>query len=188
MKRTCVTLLGAVLLVAGCESASKKPVEATRGGTDVRADLPQTPGLAAPKDARLLMRVSAKGDQIYTVKMGTNGKPEWSAATPDAKLFDEKGKEVGVHGKGPSWTLADGGTVVGELPPVKKAVVDPSAVPWLEINAKPGSAMGSMKEVTIIQRVKTTGGVPEAGELNEGNMGKEFRVPYTAEYLFYGAK
>src|SRR5712671_3130881 len=178
MKRTCVRLLGAVLLVAGCESNSKKPVEATRAGADVRADLPQTPGLAAPMDARLLMRVSAKGDQIYTVKIGANGKPEWSAATPDAKLFDEKGKEVGVHGKGPSWTLADGGTVTGQLPPVKKAVIDSSAVPWLEINAKPGSAAGSMKDVTIIQRVKTMGGVPPNGELSEPNVGKEFRVPY----------
>jgi hypothetical protein len=138
-----------------------------------------------PKDARLLMRVSARGDQIYTVKAGANGKPEWSPATPDAKLFDDKGKEIGTHGKGPHWTLADGGTVIGQLPPARKAVIDASAVPWLEINAKPGSATGSMKDVTIIQRVKTMGGVPPNGELSEPNVGKEFRVPYTAEYLFY---
>jgi hypothetical protein len=145
-----------------------------------------TSGFPAPKDARLLMRVSARGDQIYTVKAGANGKPEWSPATPDAKLFDDKGKEIGTHGKGPHWTLADGGTVIGQLPPARNAVIDPSAVPWLEINAKPGSAAGSMKDVTIIQRVKTMGGVPPNGELSEPNVGKEFRVPYMAEYLFYG--
>src|SRR5256885_5292552 len=150
MKQTWTALLGGALLIAGCESSPRKPVEATRGEADVRADLPQTAGLAAPKDARLLMRVSAKGDQIYTVKMGANGKPEWSAATPDAKLFDETGKEVGVHGNGPSWTLA-GGMVVGHMPPVKKAVVDPSAEAWVGVQAQaPARARG---RVTGMDRI-----------------------------------
>ncbi|MDB5320496.1 MAG: hypothetical protein JWN40_2127 [Phycisphaerales bacterium] len=183
MKRRISAAMCALMsLGLGCNRSSNMKPQTTAPPVkmaDAASDFPQ------PKDARLLMRFSARGDQIYTVKAGANGKPEWSPATPDARLFDNKGKEVGTHGKGPHWTLTDGGTVIGQLPPAKKAVPDPSAVPWLEINAKPGSAAGSLKDVIIIQRVKTAGGIPSATELTETNIGKEFRAPYTADYLFY---
>jgi hypothetical protein len=132
-----------------------------------------------------MKRLSAKGDQIYTVKRGVGGALEWSAATPDAKLYDENGKEVGKHVKGPMWVMSDGGSVTAQLPPVKVVSVERTAVPWLELAAKAGTATGSLKDVTVIQRIKTSGGVPPAGELREASVGKEFRVPYTAEYLFY---
>jgi hypothetical protein len=132
-----------------------------------------------------MKHLSAKGDQIYTVTHAAGGALEWSPATPDAKLYDEAGKEVGRHVKGPTWVMSDGGSVTAQLPPVKVVSVDKTAVPWLELIAKAGTANGSLKDVRIIQRVKTAGGVPPAGELKEGNVGKEFRVPYTAQYLFY---
>jgi hypothetical protein len=100
-------------------------------------------------------------------------------------LFDAAGREVGTHGTGPSWTLGDGGKVMGVLPPVKKLTVRADAVPWLEISAKAGTAAGSLKAVTVIQRLNTTGGEPPADALKGENVGKEFRVPYTAEYRFY---
>jgi len=183
MMRRMIVVVTMACVGLGCESA-KKPPEA-RGGSPRMTEAAST-DFPAPSGTRLLMRVSANGDQIYTVKAGaSSGKPEWSAATPDAKLFDEKEQEVGSHGKGPTWTMSDGGTIVGQLPPARKAVMDPAAVPWLEINAKPGSAAGSLKDVTVIQRIKTTGGLPPAAELTNANVGKDFRVPYTADYLFY---
>lgn len=178
-----IVMMGGLGLALGCESP-KKPPEVS-GGSARMMEAAST-DFQPPSGTRLLMRVSAKGDQIYTVKAGANGgKPEWSAATPDARLFDENGKQVGTHGSGPTWTMTDGGTVVGQLPPARKAVMDPSAVPWLQIDAKPGSAAGSLKDVTVIQRTTTTGGLPPAAELTDANVGKEFRVPYTAQYLFY---
>jgi hypothetical protein len=182
MQRMIVIVAG-LGLGLGCESL-KKPPE-VKGGPARMIEAASTE-FPAPSGTRLLMRVIAKGDQIYTVKPGANGgKPEWSAATPEAKLFDDKGQLIGSHGKGPTWTVTDGGSVVGQLPPTRKAVMDPSAVPWLQIDAKPGSASGSLKDVTVIQRVKTTGGLPPAAELTDANVGKQVRSPYTAEYLFY---
>jgi len=174
-------LLGITGLIAGC-GESKPPAKTQSIAKAPTNDLP------APANAKLVLRLQARGDQVYTVQAGAGGAVEWSSATPDAKLFNEKGEQVGVHGKGPSWTLADGGTVIAQLPPAKKIVVDPTAVPWLEINAKASSAAGSLKEVTIIQRIKTTGGVPRAGDLKTENLGKQFKAAYTAEYLFYTAR
>jgi hypothetical protein len=183
MMRRMILVATMACLGLGCESP-KKPPEVSGGSPRMTRTEPSD--FPPPPRTRLLTRVSAKGDQIYTVKAGANGsKPEWSAATPDAKLFDNKGQEIGRHGKGPHWTMADGGTVVGQLPPARKAVMDPSAVPWLQIDAKPGSAAGSLKDVTVIQRINTTGGLPPAADLTDANIGKDFRVPYTAEYLFY---
>jgi hypothetical protein len=144
--------------------------------------------METPANTQPVLMLSAKGDQIYTVTTGPDGKPQWSAATPDARLYDDAGKQVGTHGKGPSWTLTDGGAITAQLPPAKKAVPDPAAVPWLELNAKPGSATGSLKDVTVIQRTSTTGGVPNPADLTPANAGKEFRVPYTAQYLFFRPK
>lgn len=177
-----LTAVAAVGVGVGCGPSHDRP-QTVENAPVVGAGAPATP-LLPPGHAKLLMRVSAKGDQIYAPKAAEGGKFEWGAATPDAKLFDEKGNEVGTHGKGPHWTLADGGTVVGQLPPAKKVTVDPKAVPWLEINAKDGSAAGSLKDVTIIQRVKTSGGLPPAEPPASGDA-KPVRVPYTTEYVFY---
>ena len=162
------------VLAGGCSSS--------KGGGEMRGGPEPLP---APGDARLMKHLSAKGDQIYTVTHAVGGALAWSPATPDAKLYDEAGTEVGRHVKGPMWVMSDGGSVTAQLPPVKVVSVDKTAVPWLELSAKAGTATGSLKDVRVIQRVKTAGGVPPAGELKEGNVGKEFRVPYTAQYLFY---
>lgn len=168
-------VLGGWLLVAALGCASEPAPALTRPGAE--------DPLSAPPGMTLLMRVWARGDQIYEVK-GTAGGFEWSAATPDAQLFDSKGVPVGTHGKGPHWTLADGGRVMAQLPPARKVTVDPGAVPWLELAARAGS--GSLKDVAVIQRVRTTGGQPPKEGLDAAHAGTPVRVPYTAEYLFYG--
>lgn len=166
-------------LAAGCSNIGQR-----KGPDEMHALNP----LRVPGDSALIKRVAAKGDQVYTVKPAAAGGFEWSAATPDAKLFDESGAQVGTHGKGPRWTLSDGGTILGQLPPVQSITVDRSAIPWLQLEAKAGSAAGSLKNVTVIQRVKTTGGLPPREALDAAHVGKELRVPYTADYLFYGKK
>jgi hypothetical protein len=182
MKRGLLVLATSVSfgLFGGCDTSNDKSRTVER--TPVAAPASALP---APANAKLLMRVSAKGDQIYAPKASAEaGKFEWGPATPDAKLFDAAGREVGTHGKGPHWTLADGGKVIAQLPPTKKVSVDPAAVPWLELGVKDGSAAASLKDVTIIQRVKTTGGLPSTQPPTSADA-KEVRVPYTAEYLFF---
>jgi len=172
-----LSLILTTLVVAGC-NANKPP--ATQSGSPML--------LETPANTQLLLALSAKGDQIYTIVTGPDGKPQWSGATPDARLFDDAGKQLGTHVKGPSWILTDSSTVVAELPPVKKVTADPAAVPWLELNAQPGSATGHLHDVTVIQRIHTTGGVPNPSDLTPANLGKTFRVRYTAEYLFFRPK
>lgn len=179
IKHRLAFVLGGWLMVAGLGCSSARDPAPAPGGPAAENPMQAPPGMT------LLMRVWAIGDQIYEVK-ATAGTFEWSAATPDAKLFDSKGAQVGTHGKGPHWTLADGGTVMAQLPPSRKVTVDPGAVPWLELAAKAGSASGSLKDVVVIQRVKTTGGQPPKAGLDAAHVGTPVRVAYTAEYRFFG--
>src|SRR3954468_14763346 len=82
------------------------------------------PAVAAPEKApeadplkigdgfELLLKLKAEGVQIYACKPKKDNPKEyeWVLTAPDAKLFDEAGKEVGKHFAGPSWQT-DGGKV-----------------------------------------------------------------------------
>ena len=148
--------------------------------------------LAVPDGVKIFLRLKASGDQIYKVISSPDGKLSWSPATPDAKLFNEKGAQVGVHGSGPHWSLMEGekvmGNVLGTVPPAKKVAVDPTSIPWLELNAVPGSATDALKSVVKIQRIDTVGGLPPSEKLLPENIGKEFRVHYEAVYLLLETK
>jgi hypothetical protein len=64
--------------------------------------------LKPPATEKLARQAQAEGDQIYICDGSS-----WTLVGPDAKLFDESGKQVATHFAGPTWEWSDGSPVVG---------------------------------------------------------------------------
>jgi len=142
------------------------------------------PQLKPPEGVKLILHARAQGDQVYTCKQdGTQY--SWTLKAPDAQLFDENGKAIGRHFAGPSWQLNDSSTVVGKVaarfdPP------DKDTIPWLLLTVADHSGNGLLNNVTHIQRLNTRGGKAPTPGCDGSHVGDETRVPYTADYFFYG--
>lgn len=127
----------------------------------------------------------ARGYQIYTCQ-AVDGGYGWVLLAPWAGLFDDAGNAVATHYAGPSWTAADGTTVVGTRVASAPA---PSgdAIPWLLLRASSTTAptTGTLSSTTYIQRINTTGGLAPAGGCDAAHVGAVFPSYYTADYYFY---
>jgi len=142
--------------------------------------------LQPPANEQLLLRVHAKGEQVYTCKADASPSA-WALKAPDAQLFDKDGKPFGKHFAGPSWEANDGSRVTG------KAVAnvpspDADSIPWLLVNIVGHEGTGVLSKATTIQRINTKGGKAPATGCDAAHAGKEIRVPYTADYVFYAPK
>jgi hypothetical protein len=142
--------------------------------------------LRPPANEQLLLRVHAKGDQVYICKSEA-AQFAWTLKTPDAQLFDQEGKPFGKHFAGPSWQANDGSRVTG------KAVAsvpspDPDSIPWLLVNIVGHEGSGVLSRATTIQRLNTKGGKAPASGCDSSHSGEEVRVSYSADYLFYAPK
>src|SRR5579862_4319172 len=121
------------------------------------------------------LRAKGDGVQIYTC---TDGK--WALKAPDAKLLDSQGTVIGTHFAGPTWKLTDGSEVKGKAV-ASQASPEADSVPWLLLQAVPGSGSGNFADVTYIRRTGTHGGTAPKEACTSG----ETKVPYTATYSFY---
>jgi hypothetical protein len=140
-----------------------------------------------PEGARVVLQAKGDGVQIYACTDAPGG-AKWTLKGPDAKLLDDSGKVIGSHFAGPTWKLADGGQVQGELLANKPSPEDGS-VAWLLLRAKAGTATGSLASVAFIRRTETHGGgAPRTGCQGSQDFGKNVQVPYTATYTFYAEK
>jgi len=142
------------------------------------------PQLRAPEGAKLIFHARAKGYQVYTCTQDA-GQYSWTLKGPEAQLFDQGGKSAGRHFAGPTWRLNDGSAVTGKAaarfdPP------DKDAIPWLLLTAGDHSGNGLLNNVTHIQRLNTKGGKAPATGCDASHVGNNTRVPYTADYFFYG--
>src|SRR5713226_5851314 len=106
-----------------------------------------------PANEQLLLRVHAKGDQVYTCK-GDREQFTWTLKAPDAQLFDKDGKPFGKHFAGPSWEANDGSRVTG------KAVAnvpspDADSIPWLLVNviSHDGTGEGALATALPVTRL-----------------------------------
>jgi hypothetical protein len=102
-------------------------------------------------------------------------------------LFDDDGNIVATHfgtAVGPAWRSNSGSEVVGQLPPLK-VTVDPTAIPWLLLQANAGFTHGPgvLGGTTFIHRVNTVCGL--APEMAGTVIGQVAEVPYAADYFFY---
>jgi hypothetical protein len=138
-------------------------------------------GIAEPESCALVMAVAAEGVQIYESKPNPAGGFQWSLKAPEAQLKSASGQVLGTHGAGPSWTLSDGSSIVGSLPPLKN-VAAPGSIPWLLIEVKARSGSGILEKVDYVLRVATEGGLaPTEPPSIEGATA---RVKYHAIYIF----
>ena len=103
---------------------------------------------------------------------------------PHALLFHHGGEVVGIHFGGPTWQGNDGSKVVGAR--LASATEDPSAIPWLLLQASSNAGDGVFSDTTCIQRVNTVGGLAPVAPGSVA--GEEILVPYIADYYFYRAK
>lgn len=139
---------------------------------------PDIPAALKPPGETLAQQARAVGDQVYTCDGAA-----WTLVGPDAKLFDESGKQVGSHFAGPTWEWVDGSRVVGRA--VANATPDPESIPWLLLTAVDHQGDGVLKNVTSIQRLSTKGGKGPNGGCDAAHKAEEYRSHYTAVYYFY---
>lgn len=165
-----------LVLISGCavqmdtKSASTIPVNLAPAATEVPA-----------------LRLPAVGVQIYECKV-VDGKPAaWVFVSPEADLFDESGVRVGKHYAGPTWELNDGSKIIGTVKERANAAT-PGAIPWLLLSAKSTGGTGKLEKITNLQRINTVGGVAPASGCGAGDVGKQARVNYKADYVYFAMK
>jgi hypothetical protein len=126
----------------------------------------------------LLLTAAGDGSQVYTCTDG-----HWTLKAPDARLLDEHGQVIGTHFAGPTWRLTDGSEIKGKMIASKPSPAAGS-VPWLLLQAVPGSGSGQLVNVRYIARTETHGGAAGGEACTSG----EERISYTAKYSFYTGK
>lgn len=142
-------------------------------------------GVAPPQGSALLLEASADGVQIYTCEAKGN-LFEWSFKAPEANLFDKQGRQIGTHFAGPTWKMADGSGVVGEV--IAKAdAAERGAIPWLLLRAKAREGHGILADAAFIRRTDTKGGAAPTAGCDAGHISEQARMRYSATYQFFSA-
>jgi hypothetical protein len=144
--------------------------------------------IALPADGgHVVFHAAATGTQNYACKAGDAGASAWALVGPDAALADCNGAPAGKHfatdSGAPEWQLSADTYVIG-----RKVAAAPQAgtVPWLLLTADSHGLGAPLAQVRYVQRVKTTGGVSPATGCDASHVGAVEKVPYTADYFFYG--
>ena len=168
MKRLLLlTTLAAMALTASVASAQPVP------------DRIQVPAGNEP-----YLQTHAIGAQVYACAATADG-PKWQFVEPQAVLYDDHARLLGVHFAGPTWQTRDGSQV--KAAKVDGVTVDPTAIPWLLLK-KTSTTPGRLAATTYVQRLNTRGGLePAASKCSTATVGNERKVLYTADYRFWRA-
>jgi hypothetical protein len=141
--------------------------------------------VAPPQGSAQLLEAAADGVQIYTCEAKGN-LFEWSFKAPEANLFDEQGRQIGTHFAGPTWKMADGSAIVGEV--VTKAdAPERNAIQWLLLRAKAHEGQGMLSDAAFIRRTDTKGGAAPTTGCDAGHISEQVRMRYSAIYQFFSA-
>jgi Protein of unknown function (DUF3455) len=169
------TLLG----IAGVALVSLPNAKAADGGSSPTLPSPLCDSLKLPPGQEFAFHAYARGVQIYRWN-GTS----W-VNSPLATLFADAGYrgQVGTHYSGPFWESNSGSKVKAVRR--QACTPDPTAIPWLLLEATETSGPGVFSSITYIHRVNTTGGLAPAAPGT--TIDESVEVPYTAEYYFYRA-
>jgi Protein of unknown function (DUF3455) len=142
---------------------------------------------AAPGERKALEH-HARGVQIYRCDAASAGAaPAWAFVAPQAELFSNAASNavLGTHGAGPFWLADDGSKVIGTVK-ARADATQAGAIAWLLLATTSQGSAGVLAAVTSIQRLQTVGGAaPANGCAAPSDLGKEARVPYTAQYVYY---
>lgn len=181
----------AMVLSAGCHRGD--PPAATDLCPASWLDAPAVdPSIAVPAaSGRVLVHAAASGTQNYVCARtagDAGGAPGWSFSGPEADLSDCHAARIGRHfageGGAPNWQMLDGANVAGH----KVAASTPrgDGAPWLLLLADSRSPTGPLAATRYVQRVRTSGGLAPTAPCDASHLGAVEKVPYTAEYYFYG--
>jgi Protein of unknown function (DUF3455) len=165
--------LAAAGLLAGCASAPTAPT------------VPDN--LKPGAQERVAFIRHARGVQIYRCDAADGGAFKWIFVAPEAQLFDGAASQavLGTHGAGPFWQGNDGSRVVGKVK-ARADAANAADIPWLLLTTTAEGPSGQMSTVKSVQRINTVGGTaPAAGCAATTDVGKQLRVPYTADYVFF---
>ena len=106
---------------------------------------------------------------------------------PRANLYDDNGKLIITHFRGPTWQAKDGSQAVGTV--VDKVNLDQTAIDWVLLSTKttPGPDGDRLVDTTFIQRIYTAGGLtlPLPRTATRQRQAPWSRSPYTADYVFW---
>jgi hypothetical protein len=183
MKSTIRTAVAAGLLLAAASCGAPEddqvdPVQAAHHQLRCKAGPADVPPGLVPDGVCLQDQALGTGVQIYTCTAGA-----WVLKAPEANLTDRHGRFQGNHFLGPTWQWNDG-SKIHAAKTAQVAAPDPTAVAWLLLAVTSEEGDGELADITHVQRVHTTGGVAPAGPC--APEASEVRVPYTADYIFYG--
>ena len=101
-------------------------------------------------------------------------------------FFDKQGRQIGTHFSGPTWKMADGSEVVGEVA-AKADAPKPNAVQWLLLRAKSHEGSGALAQVAFILRTNTKGGAAPKTGCDTNHVSQQVRMRYSATYQFFSA-
>jgi hypothetical protein len=125
----------------------------SRAESPCAGELPAS--LTVPAGNQLAFALAAEGVQIYSCAR-SGASYGWEFRAPQARLFEARGREAGMHYAGPTWESGDGSRLVGAK--VAAVTPDAAAIPWLLLRAASHAGSGRMQSVTFVQRMKTWGG------------------------------
>jgi len=179
----------AVLLAAGCHHGSNPDADPCPASW---LEAPAVdPSIAVPAAfAHVIFHAAASGSQNYVCGRSSadaGSAPGWSFVGPEANLSDCKAARVGQHFASdgvPNWQMLDGTHVAAHK--VASSTPQSDAVPWLLLLADSRSQTGPLAATRYVQRVRTSGGVAPGATCDASNLGAVEKVPYTADYYFYG--
>ena len=140
-------------------------------------------GVAPPQGSAPLLEAVADGVQIYTCE-AKGSRFQWIFTAPEANLFDKQGRQIGTHFAGPTWKMADGSAIVGEV--IAKAdALERGAIQWLLLRAKAHEGQGILGEAAFIRRTDTKGGIAPTAGCDANHVSEQVRMRYSAVYQFF---
>jgi hypothetical protein len=169
--------LAAAGLVAACAGA---------GATVDNAALP-APVQVPPGHALRLWSIG-KGEIRYACRQraGAGGGYAWVSGASTARLYDVYLREIGWSFDGPTWKSVDGSRVMGRA--LAAAPAGAGHLPLQLLRAAGASGQGTMSGVSYIQRLNTRGGGAPSEPCDARRVGRELRVGYEADFVFYGPR
>jgi hypothetical protein len=140
---------------------------------------------APPAGAAVVREVQAGGAQIYACRAGAGGAYAWTLVGPKAVLINDDGSDFGTHAAGPTWTAADGSSIVADGAHPLAKIDRPGSVPALLLTVTSARGDGALSGVRFVRRAETQGGMAPAAGCDAQHVNATSASRYSAVYTFY---